>query len=92
VFSGPENGLHQLKRGPCSIHNSCGARSSTPCTNPDFSMPVVFIAVLIAADAARRITIAKLAAALVVAAFRAELRSVKGGKQSSPAYLPRDCR
>jgi len=55
-------------------------------------MPVVSIAVLVAADPARRITIAKLAAADVVAAIGPELRAVEGGEQSSAAHLPRDGR
>src|ERR1700731_2136639 len=48
------------------------------------------IAVRTAADAACRITIAKLAATFVVTAPGAELRAVEDGEQSSAAYLPRD--
>src|SRR5260370_16616723 len=50
----------------------------------------MFIAVLVAADTACRVTITKLAATFVVPAAGAELRAVEGGKQSSAAHLPRD--
>src|SRR6266849_7409808 len=54
-------------------------------------MPVMFITVLVAADTACWVAIAKLPATLVVTAPGAKLRAVESGKQSSATYLPCDC-
>src|SRR6266850_659269 len=50
----------------------------------------VFIAVLIAFDAARGIPVAKRAAAFIVAVLGPELCAVEGSEQSSATHLPRD--